>query len=180
MKKEIERLLELKRTERDKFMERIKTQVKAPFPSYCEILAMTEKSHPWTTELMYYGVAVGGFAVLNWKGVFEYPRPTQMEEVLSTKEKLEPPIDVPGHSSYPSGHSTQGHLISLVLSEVRPDANPALMAFARDVAANRERAGLHYRWDSAAGAKLGQQSHSMLKKCRSYAEAVTEAQKEWK
>jgi membrane-associated phospholipid phosphatase len=85
-----------------------------------------------------------------------------------------PPVPVPGHSSYPSGHATQARLIALcmtyVLGLVRP-ALPAgdiaaitetLAALARRVARNREIAGLHFPSDSQAGQKLAEAAFAAL------------------
>jgi membrane-associated phospholipid phosphatase len=44
------------------------------------------------------------------------PRPSQLSAALM------PPIAVPGHASYPSGHSTQSHLLSGLLAQVMPPA----------------------------------------------------------
>ena len=66
-------------------------------------------------------------------------------------------MEVPGHASYPSGHSTESHLIANLLSVVIGPENRAyeqLRPLADRIAINREVMGLHYRSDSEAGRRL--------------------------
>ncbi len=68
-----------------------------------------------------------------------------------------PPIEVPAHASFPSGHATEAHLIALLLREALPAAHPAqalLPALAHRIAINREVLGVHYRSDSHAAQVL--------------------------
>jgi membrane-associated phospholipid phosphatase len=64
---------------------------------------------------------------------------------------------VPGHASFPSGHSTQAHLMALCVNDVfntLPQQNTVLedlWTLADRIARNREIAGLHYPSDSDAG-----------------------------
>ncbi len=100
-------------------------------------------------------------AVVHWslpfimalKHQYKRPRPTQLEP------RLKPMVDCPLHPAYPSGHSTQSHLIALVFGEVsgRADVKQALLDAAKRIAENREYAGLHYPSDSEAGKQLATQ-----------------------
>jgi hypothetical protein len=66
---------------------------------------------------------------------------------------------VPGHASFPSGHSTQAHLMALCMGDVLatlPGAQQQvvtddLWTLADRIARNREIAGLHYESDTQAG-----------------------------
>ena len=101
-----------------------------------------------------------------------------------------PPIDVPGHASYPSGHATESYLLAGILKEVMPaeasmqtdvndlDSTP-LRRLAQRVARNREVLGLHYPSDSKAGRYLGDQSVGLLKQCTSVQHLVPIARQEW-
>ena len=101
-----------------------------------------------------------------------------------------PPIDVPGHASYPSGHATESYLLAEMLKEVmpvaaskendtgKPDSTP-LRRLAERVARNREVLGLHYPSDSAAGKYLGDQSAVLLKQCASVVALMDAASDEW-
>jgi membrane-associated phospholipid phosphatase len=97
------------------------------------------------------------------------PRPSQICPWLM------PPIAVPGHASYPSGHATQSALLSLLLSQVMPaevgqptiydtiTSRPSLLEkLAERVARNREVLGLHYPTDSQAGRLLAGQVYALL------------------
>jgi hypothetical protein len=84
-----------------------------------------------------------------------------------------PPVTVPGHSSFPSGHATQAYLMAkcmqLVFS-ISPNVpathlttlNDTLSALAQRVARNREIAGLHYPSDSQAGSALADAVYNKL------------------
>jgi hypothetical protein len=141
------------------------------------ILSFTPSSHPWTFGLMQIALHVGEFQVMHYKYRFNRPRPSQLSPWLM------PPIEVPGHASYPSGHSTQSHLVALVLGEVMPQPpagqpNP-LRLLAERIARNREVIGLHYPSDSRAGAKLAKESFLLLRECKTVHEMIREARGEW-
>jgi membrane-associated phospholipid phosphatase len=81
-------------------------------------------SHPYTNDLMSIALRVGEFQAMHYKlhpgtdaggnPIPNRPRPSQLSPALM------PPIAVPGHASYPSGHSTQSHLLSGLLAQVMP------------------------------------------------------------
>ncbi len=90
------------------------------------------------------------------------PRP------IAFSTKVQPMIQTPDHSSYPSGHATEAFALATVLHRLMdPGAdlrdaitgqkNPQAMVFriAHRVAVNRTVAGVHFPVDSAAGAVLG-------------------------
>ena len=58
--------------------------------------------------------------------------------------------------AYPSGHSTYGTALCLVLCEVCPDKKDALLERGREIGWNRVVLGLHYPSDIGAGRVLGQ------------------------
>jgi len=88
-----------------------------------------------------------------FKHKWKRPRPMQLEP------RIRPVIDCPSHPAYPSGHSTQSHLIALIMREVtgRDDIGDVLWAAADRIAQNREYAGVHYRSDSECGRELSKQ-----------------------
>ena len=101
--------------------------------------------------------------------------------------KLMPPVPVPGHASYPSGHATQAYLLSGLMAQVMPAVvntplgpaippptptappiNPlatVLERLAERVARNREVMGLNYRSDSTAGQNVAAQILPVLLAC---------------
>jgi membrane-associated phospholipid phosphatase len=120
--------------------------------------------------------------------MFNRPRASQL------LPSLMPPVDVPGHPSYPSAHATESYLLSGCLRLVFETANglppgtvviptaslDALDRLAQRVARNREVLGLHYPSDSALGQKLAQWTLPLLKKCPSFSDLVSAAAAEWR
>jgi hypothetical protein len=121
------------------------------------LLPFAPASHPLTTELVSACFHVAGSVVMYFKNKFNRVRPWVLEP------KLSPPIPLPGHPAYPSGHSTQMHLMAETLAYLVPSARPELMERAWDVAVNRERAGLHYRSDTEAGKSLAEHVFAILR-----------------
>jgi membrane-associated phospholipid phosphatase len=152
------------------------------------ILSFTPGSHPATYGLVLIALRVGEFQVMHYKARFDRPRASTLSPLLM------PPIEVPGHAAFPSGHSTQAHLVALCLAEVMPAAmskaaNPAtgnadpalgpLQRMAERIARNREVLGMHYPSDSAAGKLLAELSCPLLMKCKTVSTLVERAQSEW-
>src|SRR5262249_11420905 len=134
-----------------------------------------------TYDLMAIALHVGQFQVMHYKRMANKtnpgdaegkgrPRPSQLSPALM------PPIEVPGHASYPSGHATEAYLISKCLATVMPAAastpydpadadSTALQRLAQRTARNREVLGLHYPSDSQAGKVLAQATFEILREC---------------
>jgi membrane-associated phospholipid phosphatase len=162
---------------------------------YWEGLLMFNKfSHPATYRLAQIALRVGQFQAMHYKynpglptatpAVEPRPRPSQLSPSLM------PPVAVPGHASYPSGHATESYLLAGILGDVMPaeastKANPAdddstpLRRLAQRVARNREVLGLHYPSDSKAGRYLGDESAKILRGCASVQALTVIAKKEW-
>ena len=66
--------------------------------------------------------------------------------------------------AYPSGHSTQGILIAMVLSDMYPEHEYNLMSLGEDISYSRNVARAHYPSDSKFGEKLGHDMFKYLKK----------------
>ena len=159
-----------------------------------------DSPHSYAREktLMHIAMHVGEFQAMHYKRqpgtdpqggqILPRPRPSQLSPALM------PPIAVPGHASYPSGHSTQSHLLSGLLAQVMPAAATGVLVtvspttipsaslldrLAERVSRNREVLGLHYPSDTAAGRNLAGQSLPLLLQCPTVAAYVTNAQKEW-
>jgi membrane-associated phospholipid phosphatase len=113
---------------------------------------------------------IGLYTAVYWKGFYRRVRPGQLLPALM------PPISVPGHSAFPSGHATQSWLISLCVQQALPGfvlqtgpspgpgtptpgslcetLTPGLTELAKRIARNREIAGLHYPTDTVGGQTL--------------------------
>jgi len=173
--------------ERDDAMGEILTQDGEFFSAFMGLLSMSAGSHPQTNRVMHIASLVASFGALYFKGLYNRARASQLCPALM------PPIPVPGHSSYPSGHSTQAHLMALCLNHVFkqvPIAQPDLDALTGDlavladrIARNRELAGLHYESDSKGGAELAKVLFAVLTNAADpiskFDEAVTGAVAEW-
>src|SRR5262249_28268703 len=79
------------------------------------LLSFNANSHPWTCDLVEIILRIGQFQSMHYKRLFNRARPSQLCPGLM------PPIVPPGHASFPSGHATEGYLLSLCLEEVMPD-----------------------------------------------------------
>jgi len=128
---------------------------------FLRLLRISTSSHPNTCTVLHAAGLVGLMAVMHFKEkpgveVPQRPRPSQLLPALL------PPVPVPGHPSYPSGHATQSMLMALLLLEVLnvlPQSRlnlwrPHLLAQAWRMGRNREIAGLHFPSDSTAGYQL--------------------------
>ncbi|WP_201834771.1 phosphatase PAP2 family protein [Microvirga zambiensis] len=144
------------------------------FPLYwLGLLMMNRSSHPATYEMIKVAARVAEMVMFFYKMKFNRPRPHQLCPALM------PMVAVPGHASYPSGHSLMSHMLSHTGAEVRPDAADTLFALAERVGRNREIAGLHYRSDTKAGAQIAEGAFKVLLRSRSFQRLRTEARKEW-
>jgi hypothetical protein len=77
------------------------------------------------------------------------PRPSQVDPSLKAL------IGVPNHPSYPSNHSCLSTAAAQVLEHFFPAARAELVTTAHDAGVSRIYAGIHYRFDVDAGARLG-------------------------
>ena len=71
---------------------------------FIAILGVTPQSHPATCRLLHIAELVGIMVSMHFKEVHKRRRPSQVCPALR------PPIPLPGHASYPSGHATQAYL----------------------------------------------------------------------
>jgi membrane-associated phospholipid phosphatase len=156
------------------------------------LLMFNQGSKPNTFLLARLAIEAGAFFAMHFKGsnytdpsstvVGPRPRPSQLCPWLM------PPIPVPGHASYPSGHATQATLLSGLLAIVMPaevtipvtTGGPSLLdKLAERVARNREVLGLHYPSDSAAGRILAARVLAYLVANPAISPLITAAGTEW-
>ena len=100
--------------------------------------------------------------ILKLKKHFNRPRPKVLAKKMNIKMK---DIEMASMKtpSYPSGHSTQGMLIGLVLSDKYPKAKSAFMKTANNISDSRNIAHAHYKSDSDMGKKLGKSMYNHIK-----------------
>jgi acid phosphatase (class A) len=84
------------------------------------------------------------------KNTFKRHRPWVLDPSLKTCTRDDSPI-----SSYPSGHSTLGFSMAVVMADMLPEKAGAIMARAKEFAEHRLVCGVHYRSDIVAGQVLG-------------------------
>ena len=132
-------------------------------------------SHPNTANLLYAGERIAFDVVVYYKNRVGRIRPSVL------RPELDPPIPVPAHASFPSGHATQAYLVYLLLEHVLyrvveadggvsrstfydkyenvlaidPEAH-GIRKIAENIGKNREYAGVHYESDTLAGQKLAE------------------------
>ena len=90
------------------------------------------------------------------------PRPKVIAKQIKTKmEDMEmASMKTP---SYPSGHSAQGYLIGMFLSNKYPQKRDKLMKTARDISHSRRVARAHYKSDSLFGEQIGKDMYNEIK-----------------
>jgi membrane-associated phospholipid phosphatase len=136
-------------------------------------------AYPATFRVLNIASLVALFVSMYYKGKYRRPRPSELCPALL------PPIVVPGHASFPSGHSTQAHLMALCMGDVfsglaqHQAMLDDLEVLADRIARNREIAGLHYPSDSHAGVDLAGQILPLLTGNYWYSNALAAAQREW-
>jgi len=138
--------------ERDERMDAINAEVGDYTYRILHSIGIDPHQHPHTFGLINTLSFIASLIVMNWKRYYWRARPSQINR------HIEPAILVPAHFSFPSGHSTEVHLIAEALKYVLEgsnlDANARIDHEATEIAENREWAGVHYASDTAAGKTL--------------------------
>lgn len=83
------------------------------------------------------------------KDVWKRPRPHQLSDLVKPAAKLS------NSGAWPSGHSTGGVLMGIVLANMVPEKRAEIMARAWEYGNNRVVGGLHYRSDVEIGRIAG-------------------------
>jgi PAP2 superfamily len=108
-----------------------------------------------------------GYPIMKLKARYNRARPYEVDTVNQLFKV--------GHPSYPSGHSTQGHLMAFVFAELYPSKRADLVQLATRIALNRELAGVHFRSDSIAGVELAREIYLLLPEIDRYRELLARA-----
>lgn len=83
------------------------------------------------------------------KDVWKRPRPHQLSELVK------PAVKISNSGAWPSGHTTVGTLMGIVLSNMVPEKRALIMARAWEYGNNRVVGGIHYRSDVEMGRIAG-------------------------
>ncbi|HXA26797.1 MAG TPA: phosphatase PAP2 family protein [Acetobacteraceae bacterium] len=176
---EIQRLVTAAAEERADALGEILSQSDEFISYFLNMMTARPAAYPQTTRLLAIASLVGTFVAMYFKGRYARPRPSQLCPALL------PPIEVPGHASFPSGHSTQAHLMALCMDAVldtlvqKPVMDDDLWTLADRLARNREIAGLHYRSDTVAGRLFAECIMLLLAPTTTFQAVLIEAKKEW-
>ena len=100
--------------------------------------------------------------ILSLKKHFNRPRPKVLAKKMNIEMK-DIEMDSMKTPSYPSGHSAQGMLIGLALSNKYPKAKSAFMQTANNISDSRNIAHAHYKSDSEFGKELGKKMYNHIK-----------------
>lgn len=140
-------------------------------------LGYTRATHPCTNFLVQGAMRAAEFAAMHYKNLYQRPRPWQLWP------ELMPPVQVPGHASFPSAHSTQAHTIAAVLRKVAAgvvlSVDDVTARMAQRIARGREVLGLHYPSDTVAGERLAEEVAVAFMSCPTVSRLVTAARHEW-
>jgi hypothetical protein len=189
---EMQDLFQLARTQRADALDEIVAQ-KDEFISYfMALIGASPQSRPNTHRVISAASLIALFAAMHFKAKFRRQRPSSLYPLLL------PPVQVPGHASYPSGHATQSKLIALcvgglVITKLEDASQKVIKSqletMSTRIAFNREIGGLHYHSDSENGRTLAGSIYEKLsadikqpdaqKKVPSFAAAVAAAMTEW-
>jgi membrane-associated phospholipid phosphatase len=97
------------------------------------------------------GAATMDALIACWDAKYFYwmIRPSQADPSITLTFAL------PNHPSYPSGHSCASAAAATVLASLFPDRAPEVAGWVTEAGLSRMYAGIHYRFDIAAGRDLG-------------------------
>lgn len=104
---------------------------------------------PATAEAVEIAQNDANYVVRKAKPYFARKRPWAVDPSIKTCDPDDKPL-----TAYPSGHSTMGYSVSLVLAELMPEKAQAILDRAADYAFSRELCGSHFASDSEASHTL--------------------------
>jgi len=145
-------------------------------PYFNSILLLDAPGNEQTGKLITTAVVWARVYIMGKKYRYKRPRPSQLEPLIT------PMLPLPRHPAYPSGHSTQLHLVALVVHEItkQPAIGKAFWHHADEVALNREFAGFHYRSDSVAGERLAEGLARHFFEQEQFKDLIDAAKREWR
>ena len=179
IQEELDELVTAAQDERADALDEILSQADEFISYFMNLMTTRPTAYPATFRVLNIASLVALFTSMYYKGKYRRPRPSELCPALL------PPIVVPGHASFPSGHSTQSHLMALCMGQVLSGfvQHQAMLddleTLADRIARNREIAGLHYPSDTAAGVALAGVILPLLTGNSWYGSALAAARQEW-
>lgn len=116
------------------------------------------------------------------KDYFHRPRPPQRMQLVRVcgKDNAPAPEEHPLHgASYPSGHSTHGWTVAMILARVAPDRTEALMKRAEEYEESRLICGMHFPTDVEAGEVVATAVVSRLDSSKAFQSDLARARREY-
>lgn len=135
----------------------IREQADDPVPYFLMVAGLDPVEHKVEIAALRLALDDGFKLTLLKKDQFKRARPHTVNPDVA------PVIPVPWHAAYPSGHAAQSVFLAKMLSCLKPGKANELVDFAKEVAINREIAGVHYHGDTLAGYFLGEAMWDELK-----------------
>jgi hypothetical protein len=182
IREELDDLVTAAQDERADALSEILGQADEFISYFMNLMTTRPNAYPATLRVLNIASLVGLFVSMYYKGYYKRPRPSELCPALL------PPIVVPGHASFPSGHATQARLMARCMGDVlsglpqRAVIVDDLKTLARRIRRNREIAGLHYKSDSTAGKDLADSILTLLRGLPAnswYKTALAAARAEW-
>jgi membrane-associated phospholipid phosphatase len=169
--------LQDKRDAREERLPESLVQADAFAPYFASMIGMDSSRAPYTSAVFNVAVRVGEIVAMHHKAKFKRPRPSALAPGLV------PPFGPPSHPAFPSGHSTQAHLLMhllLAIPGIEQRFRKPLEWLATRVAENREFMGLHFPSDTAFGKTLAQRTSELLiADVPSFQQLLARARQEW-
>lgn len=116
---------------------------------------------PVTSSVLQNIIQDATYYFFSLKSDYARPRPYHLSNLLQNPE-------APGHSSFPSGHSSASYVNALVLSLIFPEYENQFMGNAYDMAFSREIRGVHYPSDSKMGEDFARNFVAILMKNKKF------------
>jgi len=146
------------RTEWEEEMILYDTKVLKPFKDYAETYGI-EVDFTRIKSLMEQTQPI----LLALKGFYNRPRPSVLAKKLGLSMTFFP-LKTSKTPSYPSGHATQGHLVSLLVADELPlEHRRNVLKIGKRIGESRQIAGAHYPSDTAFGIELGDEFYRLSK-----------------
>ena len=146
------------RTEWQEEMIMYDTKVLKPFKDYAETYGI-EVDFTRIKSLMEQTQPI----LLALKGFYNRPRPSVLAAKLGLSMTFFP-LKTSKTPSYPSGHATQGHLVSLLVADELPlEHRRNVLKIGKRIGESRQIAGAHYPSDTVFGIELGDEFYRLSK-----------------
>src|ERR1700722_1847963 len=155
----------------------------ALYPRFAEAFGspIDKKTSPALVELLDRAIDDVDATASAAKDHFHRPRPFQRLQLQRVCDKSAPPkpeAHPTQGTSYPSGHSTHGWTVAMILARVAPDRSEALMARAQEYEESRLRCGMHFPSDVEAGHEVAVAVVSRLDGSSEFQADLNKARKE--